>query len=129
MLNDPLSNMMSKILNAERAGKKEVMVKPYSKLIKAVLEVLNENLYVGSYEEIKDGKGNALKLSLLGRINKCGAIKPRFSVKRQDFEKFEQRHLPAKNLGVLIVSTPKGILTHTKAKELGLGGRLIAYCY
>jgi small subunit ribosomal protein S8 len=129
MLNDPLSNMMSKMQNAELAGRKEITIKPYSKVIKAVLVVLNEAMYVGLPEEVADGKGNFLKLPLLGRINKCGAIKPRHAVKKGDFEKFEQRFLPARNIGILVLTTPKGVITHNKAKELGVGGRLVAYCY
>ena len=49
--------------------------------------------------------------------------------KKADFEKFERRYLPAKDMGILIVSTPAGIMTHVEAKKKGLGGRLLAYCY
>ena len=45
------------------------------------------------------------------------------------FEKFERRYLPAKDLGILFVSTPKGIMTHYDAKAKKLGGKLLAYCY
>ena len=58
-----------------------------------------------------------------------GAIKPRFAVKATEYEKFEKRYLPAKGFGILIVSTVKGLMTHYEAKQQGLGGRLIAYCY
>jgi small subunit ribosomal protein S8 len=129
VLNDPLSNAMSKIHSHEKIGKKECLIKPVSKIIKKVFEVLNEEGYMGSYEEIEDGKGNYLKLNLLGNINKCGGIKPRFAVALDDYEKFEKRYLPAKGFGLLIVSTSQGIMTHEKAKEKKLGGKLIAYCY
>lgn len=128
-LNDTLSNVMSKILNFEEVGKKECLIKPVSKIIKKVLDILNEEGYIGKYEEVEDGRGNYLKLSLLGNVNKCGAIKPRFAVNLEAYEKFEKRYLPAKGFGVLIVSTPQGMMTHYKAKEKKVGGRLIAYCY
>ncbi|MDZ4226799.1 MAG: 30S ribosomal protein S8, partial [Candidatus Pacearchaeota archaeon] len=60
---------------------------------------------------------------------KCGVVKPRFPVKLDEFEKFEKRYLPAKNFGIIIVSTSNGIMTHIEAKEKKLGGRLIAYIY
>ncbi|HIH31496.1 TPA: 30S ribosomal protein S8 [Candidatus Woesearchaeota archaeon] len=129
MLNDPLSNVLSYINNHEKLGRKEITVGNNSKIIRKILDVLNENNYVGSYEEIDDGKGRLLHINLLGNINKVGVIKPRFNVKKDDFEKFEKRYLPAKDFGVLIVSTSKGMMIHNKAKELKLGGRLIAYCY
>lgn len=129
MLNDPLAAALSKILNAERRSKKEVLIKPVSKLIRTVLSIMNENYYIGSFEEIKDGRGNFFKVHLLGQINKCGVIKPRFSTKHDQFEKWEKRYLPAKDFGLLIISTPQGLLTHYQAKEKKIGGKLIAYCY
>ena len=90
---------------------------------------MNEKNYLGSLEEIDDGKGGMLKVNLINKVNKCGAIKPRHSIKQDDFEKFEKRHLPAKDFGILIISTPKGIMTHNEAKEKKIGGKLLAYCY
>ena len=129
MLNDPLATALSKILNAERISRKEVLIKPTSKTIKAVLTIMNDNGYIGSFEEVEDGKGNFLKVNLLGNVNNCGVIKPRFSTKKDEFEKWEKRYLPAKDFGVIFVSTPKGIMTHNQAKENETGGKLLAYCY
>ncbi|MEM4267283.1 MAG: 30S ribosomal protein S8 [Candidatus Woesearchaeota archaeon] len=128
-MNDSLAGALSQILISERLGRNEVLVKPASKMIKKVLDIMNEHLYIGKYTEIQDHKGNILKISLIGKINKCGVVKPRYSVAKNEFEKFERRYLPAKGFGILIVSTPKGMMTHNEAKENKTGGRLIAYCY
>jgi len=90
---------------------------------------MNEHNYLGAFEEIADGKGNFLKVNLLGNLNKCGVIKPRFSTKKNAFEKWEKRYLPAKDFGIIIISTPYGIMTHNQAKEKNTGGKLLAYCY
>ncbi len=129
MLNDTLASALSKMLNAEKVGKKEVVVVSPSKILKALLKILNEGGYVGSFNEVINKKGNLLKINLLGNINKCGAIKPRYSVKRGGYEKFEGRYLPAKDFGIIFVSTPNGIMGHTQAKKKGIGGKLLAYCY
>jgi small subunit ribosomal protein S8 len=129
MLNDPLANVLSYINNHEKLGRKEITVANNSKIIRKILDIFNENNYVGQYSEIDDGKGKLLNINLLGTINKTGVIKPRFNVKKTDYEKFEKRYLPAKDFGIIIVSTSKGMMTHTQAKEHGLGGRLICYCY
>jgi small subunit ribosomal protein S8 len=129
MLNDPLATALSKILNAERRSKKGVLIKPTSKVIKTIFNLMNENNYIGAFEEIKDGKGDFLKVNLLGNINNCGVIKPRFSVKKDEFEKWEKRYLPAKDFGFIIISTPQGIMTHDQAKEKQIGGKLLVYCY
>src|SRR3989344_1874462 len=116
MLNDPLANVMSFILNNELIGKPDCLIKPVSKVIKDVLRVMKENKYIGDFKEFEDSRGNYIKLSLIGNINKCCVIKPKYSVKNNEFEKFERRYLPAKDVGVLFVSTPRGIMTHYDAK-------------
>lgn len=128
-LNDSLSTAVSNILNCELVGKNVCYIKPISKIIKNCLGVLRENGFVGSYVEIEDGKGKIIRLELLGVINKCGAIKPRYSITRETYEKFEKRYLPAKGVGILIVTTSQGIITHIDAKKKGIGGRLLLYCY
>ena len=129
MLNDTLATALSSILNKEKIGKKECIIRPTSKIIKIVLQIMNENQYIGSFEEVITIKGNLLKLNLLGNINKCGAIKPRFSIKKDGYEKFEKRYLPAKDFGIIFVSTSKGIMTHIESKKKNMGGKLLAYCY
>ncbi len=129
MQNDPLSSALSTIMNAERLGKKSCMIKPISSQIRSVIELLGTEGYLGEASIVEDGRGNLLQISLTGKINKIGSIKPRFSVKNDSYERFEKNFLPAKDFGVLIVSTSKGMMTHLSAKEKRLGGKLIAYCY
>jgi len=129
MLNDSLANALSGILNYDKVGKRQFIVQPASKITARILTILNEQGYMGAAEPVTDARGGVLKVNLLGNINKCGVIKPRFAVTMDEYEKFEKRFLPAKGVGVLIVSTIKGIMTHEEAKTQNLGGRLIAYCY
>lgn len=129
VMNDTLAAALSHILNCEKVSKTEVVIFPGSKTLKEVLRVMNEHGYIGEVKEVKDSKGNSLHISLLRKINKCGAIKPRFAVGVNEYEKFEKRFLPAKNFGIIVVTTNKGIMTHTQAKEEKLGGKVLAYCY
>ncbi|MEK6904205.1 MAG: 30S ribosomal protein S8 [Nanoarchaeota archaeon] len=129
MLNDPLALMMGNILNAEKVGKSSCVVRPGSKIMKKILEIMNANNYIGAFEEINDNRGGILKINLLGRINKCGVVKPRFSVKKDGYEKFEKRFLPAEDFGFIVVSTPNGLMTHYEAKQKKSGGKLVCYFY
>jgi small subunit ribosomal protein S8 len=129
MLQDPLNDAMAMIKNAEHAGKREVVLNTGSKLIGRVLNVMHENGYISEFEFLTDGKGGRFRVKLDGNINDCGVIKPRFSVKRTELEKFESRYLPAQDFGVLILTTTQGVLSHSKAKEMGVGGKLLAYVY
>ncbi len=126
---DPLANALSHISNSEKVGKKEVYLKPASKLIGEVLRVMQENGYIGEFEFIDDGRAGIYRVQLIGKINKTGAIKPRFPVKAKEYEAWEKRFLPAFEFGILIVSTSQGVMTHKEAREKGIGGRLIAYVY
>ena len=128
-MNDTLSTALSNILNAEKVGKQSCLVKPISKTIKIVLEIMKNNSYLGNIEYTENIKGGIAKIHLLGNINKCGSVKPRYNIKKADYEKFEKRYLPAKDFGFLVVSTSKGVMTHNDAKEKKLGGRLLAYFY
>ncbi len=129
MMNDTLSNAMSKIMNAEKTGKYSCDIMPSSDTIKNVLAIMKDNGYLGNVNEKKDNRGSGLSVALIGAINKCGSVKPRFPVKKNAYEGFEKRYLPAKDFGIIIVSTPKGMMTHIEAKKKGLGGRLLSYCY
>jgi len=127
--NDPLSDALSKIKNSVNIGKLDVEIKPASKLIGRVLKIMQDYNYVKEFEFIDNGRGGMFRVKLQPSINSCGAIKPRFSVKREDIEKYEARYLPAQDFGILIISTNRGLMTHSEAKKNGIGGKLIAYVY
>ncbi|MCD4740391.1 30S ribosomal protein S8 [archaeon] len=129
MLMDPIADAMSNIKNADRIGKTECKLKPASKLLGNVLKVMQKYEYIGEFEYIDDGKSGQYKINLLGRINDCNAIKPRLEIKKDGFEKYEKRFLPAQNFGILIVSTSKGVLSQQDAMETNVGGQLIAFVY
>jgi len=129
MQSDPLNDAMSVMKNAAAIGKGECVIQPSSKLIGRVLKVMQDHGYISQFEYVEDGKAGQFKVSMKGAINNCGVIKPRYSVKKADLEKFEARFLPAQDFGVLILTTTEGVITHAKAKELGVGGKLLAYVY
>ncbi|MGC8998077.1 MAG: 30S ribosomal protein S8 [Candidatus Bathyarchaeia archaeon] len=126
---DVLSNGLTTILNNEMRNKRECVISPASKLLGKVLRVMQLNGYIGEFEFIDDGRSGKFKVQLLGRINKCGAIRPRFAVKVNEIEDWEKKFLPSREVGLLIISTSKGVLSHREAKEKGIGGRLLAYVY
>ncbi|HNX40560.1 MAG TPA: 30S ribosomal protein S8 [Methanothrix sp.] len=129
MLLDPLADALSVIKNAESVGKPECIIHPASKLIGRALKVMADRGYIGEFEFVDDGKSGMFRVKLLGKINRCGVIKPRFSTKVAEMEKWEKRFLPARNFGVLILSTSKGVMAHSDARAQSLGGQLLAYVY
>ena len=128
-MNDTLAVALNNIFNAEKVAKDTCVVRPVSKVTEKVFEIMKDNQYIGEYVKTEDGRGDSFTVNLIGAINRCGVIKPRFSVTTKEYEKFEKRFLPAKDFGFLVVSTSKGIMTHIEAKEKHLGGKLLAYVY
>jgi small subunit ribosomal protein S8 len=126
---DTLANGLTTIMNNEMRNKRECIISPASKLLGRVLRIMQLNGYIGEFEFVDDGLSGKFKVQLLGRINKCGAVKPRFAVKVDEFEEWEKKFLPSRDVGILIISTPKGVLSHREAKEKRMGGRLTAFVY
>ena len=126
---DTLSNGLTTLMNNEFRNKTSCVISPASKLLGRVLRVLQLSGYVGEFEFIEDGRSGKFKVQLLGRINKCGAIKPRYSVKTDAFENWEKTYLPAREMGILVVSTPSGVISHKEAKQKSIGGKLLAFVY
>jgi len=128
MRHDLLSDLLSAIKIGDRFGKKETTISA-SKLLKNVLMIFQKEGYVGNFEFVDDGRGGKFKIGLTGGINDCGSIRPRYAVTKNGYEKYERRFLPASGVGLLIVSTPSGVMTHRDAKAQKLGGKLFAYVY
>lgn len=127
-LNDPIADALSKINNAVKALNKIVILKK-SKFLIRILDLLKEEGYIGSYEIQEDGKQGLIKVNLLGTINKCSIVKPRYPVTVENIETFEKRFLPAKDFGIIMISTNKGLLTQKSAKQNNVGGTIVGYCY
>ena len=126
---DPLSDAFARIFNAEQAGHYEVTVKPASKMLGSMLSIMQASDYIGEYEKLDNGRGGSYRVELIGAINRCGIIKPRHSVRRTEYEKWESRYLPARDLGLLILTTNQGVMNHYDAKKDRVGGRLLAYIF
>lgn len=130
MSEDLLADALCTIKNCERVGKRECKV-PASKLIHAVLRVMQQHDYIGTFQllERKPGEGPKFKVELKGKIVDTNAIKPRFPIKLEEFEKWEKKYLPARDFGILILSTPKGVMDHKQARQLCTGGVLLCFVY
>ena len=126
---DTLTNGLITIINNEMRNKRECVISPASKLLGRVLRIMQLNGFIGEFEFIDDGRAGKFKVQLLGRINKCGAVKPRFPVKVDGYENWEKKFLPSRDVGIIVVSTSQGVIAHREAEEKNLGGRLLAFVY
>jgi small subunit ribosomal protein S8 len=126
MSQDIVADGLNIIKNASRENKKTVYIKRISNLLIEILKIMKQEESIKKYKI--DSKTKTVEISL-GDISDCRAIKPRFSVDTSQIEKYRRRYLPARNIGTIIISTNKGLLTHEEARKEGIGGCLIAYFY
>ena len=126
---NPIADGMCSLKNAGDTGKSVCIIEPASKLLGAMLRIMQEAGYISSFEFIDDGRGGQLNVHLTGKINQCGAITPRFSVQMDEMEYWEKQYLPGKNFGLLMLSTSRGVMSHVEARKAGIGGELLGYVY
>jgi len=124
---DPIADMLTRIRNANRVGRRMVLV-PKSKICTGIAQVLKDEGYIDEFDAIDDGKqGNLrikLKYSLTGEkvihaIDR--ASKPGCRVYRKTGD------LPSilNGMGIVVVSTSKGVMSDRKAREQNVGGELL----
>lgn len=129
---DTLANALATIQNAEMRGKSEAIIMPASKLIAATLRVLQQEGYIGEFEYIDDGRWGKFRVQLLGRINRVGVIKPRIPVSYRELTSMPEwlrKYLASRDIGLLILSTNQGVMSHREAIKRRIGGVLLAYVY
>lgn len=125
MSQDIVADGLNQLMNAVRAHKESVKLNNYSKVLAGVLAIGKLKGYIDEFKADK----NSVKIVASKKLNACKAIKPRYVVKVGDIEKYIRRYLPAKDMGVLVISTSKGLMTHQTAIEQKIGGCLVAYFY
>jgi small subunit ribosomal protein S8 len=129
MTRDLLNDALVALRHADRDGRPRVEIAPTSKLIGEVLRLFREHGYLSEFAFVPTGRGGKYEVALSRRINSCGVVKPRLSVRYDELERFESRFLPAQDFGLLVLSTNRGVVGQAQAREMKIGGRLLAYVY
>jgi len=85
--------------------------------------------YIGEFEIIDDHRAGKIVIQLLGRINKCGVISPRYDMQNRDIESWQGRLLPSRQFGYFVITSSAGIMDHEEARRKHVGGKLLGYFY
>merc|ERR1711870_211434 len=124
-----LNDALRSISNAEKRGFRQVICRPSSKVIVKFLEVMLKHKYIGEFEIVDDHRGGKIVVNLIGRINKCGVISPRFDISVGEIEKWINNLLPSRQFGYLVLTTSYGIMDHEEARKKHTGGMILGYVY
>lgn len=133
MFTDPIADMLTRIRNGYLARKREVAV-PYSRVKFAIAQILSKAGYVGEVEKSapKAGQKSEFSVALLYGPDKRGPIHEIKRISKPGQRVYAGcRELPrvANDMGMAIVSTPKGLMTNKEARKLKLGGEIICEVY
>lgn len=130
-ITDPIADMLTRIRNAGTARHATVDV-PASGMKKAIAQILLEEGYIKAYDVIDEGVQGTIRITLKYNANKEKAITGLRRVSKPGLRVYAGAdELPRvlKGLGIAIVSTSKGIMTDKKARELHVGGEVLAFVW
>ena len=126
-VNDPISDMLTRIRNAGMARKSEVTM-PSTKVLVAIAKILTEEGYIGGYEVVEQRPQNVLKISLRYGADKSHSIRELKRVSKPGLRIYAGKDAIPRvksGLGIAIVSTPEGVLTGYEARRRGIGGEVL----
>ena len=124
-----LADALKTITNAEKANKRQVMIRPASKVICEFLNVMMKHQYITDYTIVDNHRSGKIVVNLNGRLNKCAVISPRFNVPLSDFDKWEDNLLPSRHFGAIVLTTSYGIMDNQEARARNTGGKILGFFY
>ena len=130
-ITDPIADMLTRIRNANSSKHKTVDI-PASKLKLGIAEILTNEGYVKSYEEIKDDAQGIIRITLKYDEKGTRVIDGLKRISKPGLRVYASKdELPRvlNGLGIALISTSKGIMTDKQARELGIGGEVLAYIW
>ena len=131
VVTDPIADLLTRIRNANSAKHATVDV-PASNVKKAITQILVDEGYVKGFQIIEDGKQGIIRITLKYGENKSPIITGLRRVSKPGlriYSSCEDMPKVRKGLGIAIVSTSKGIVTDKKARELNVGGEVLAFIW
>ena len=130
-ITDPIADLLTRIRNASTAKHPSVEI-PASNMKKSITQILLDEGYIKDYKVIDDGKQGTIRVTLKYDENRNSVITGLRRVSKPGLRIYagcEDLPKVMKGLGVAIISTSKGVITDKKARELNVGGEVLAFIW
>lgn len=131
---DPIADALTRIRNAQAVKHQNVLI-PSSKLLLEIFRVMKDEGFVTDFEQVTPDEASPAKKSIRVELKYyqgkpvIDTIKRLSSPGRKQYLKSVDLPLEKNGLGIVIVTTSKGVMTTTAAKQMGVGGELLASVY
>lgn len=128
---NPIANFLTVIRNALKARKEEVAV-PSSRLLKAIAKILKDEGYIEDFRVVPvRGRFQELRIRLryVGRQPAITCLRPISSSTRRIYWRKDEVRKVRNGLGIVILTTSRGVMTDHKARQLGVGGEALCMVY
>jgi len=130
-MTDPIADMLTRVRNASRARHTEVVV-PASRTKREIARILKEEGFIADVQEERAGPSQMLRIELKYVDGKVPVVSGLKRISKPGLRVYAQKtDIPRVlgGLGIVIVSTSKGIMTGSQAKQAQLGGEILAYIW
>merc|ERR1712241_249645 len=124
-----LADALKTLSNAEKRNKRQVLLRPCSKVIVKFLTVMMKHGYINEFEIVDDHRSGKIVVELNGRLNKCGVISPRFDIVLNKIDNWTNNLLPSRQFGYVVLTTSDGIIDHEEAKKKHTGGKILGFFF
>jgi small subunit ribosomal protein S8 len=124
---DPIADMLTRIRNANRVGRRQVLV-PRSKICLGIAQVLKDEGYIEDFDSVDDGKQGVIRVKLkysLSGDKVIHVIDRESKPGRRVYKGVAELPRVLNGMGIVVVSTSKGVMSDRKAREQNVGGELL----
>jgi small subunit ribosomal protein S8 len=124
---DPIADMLTRIRNANRVGRRMVLI-PRSKICLGIAQVLKDEGYIEQYDSIDDDKQGQIRVKLKYALNGdkvIHVIDRESKPGRRVYKAVDELPRVLNGMGIVVVSTSKGVMSDRRAREANVGGELL----
>ena len=124
---DPIADMLTRIRNANRVGRRMVLI-PRSKICTGIAQVLKDEGYIEEFDLIDDTKQGQIRVKLKYSMNGekvIHVLDRQSSPGRRIYRKVTDLPSVLNGMGIVVVSTSKGVMSDRRAREQNVGGELL----